>query len=78
MRDIDGAGGVAFEEWIEKRDVARIGFGKDRAKGGEEVRVRRIVGPKCEGATGMELRGETAQPIALVKRAMPLVQEMAR
>ena len=67
-----------FEERVEKRNDARVGSGEGLAKGGEEVVVGRIVRPKGEDAAGMQLRGEAAQAVRLVKSAVLLIQEVAR
>ena len=67
-----------FQERIEKRNDARFGFGEGLAKGGEEIVVGRVVRPKGEDAAGMELGGETAQAVRLVKSAILFIEEVAR
>ena len=41
--DIDGAGGVAFEDGIGKRDEVGLGRIEDGAEAGEELVIGRVV-----------------------------------
>jgi len=75
-RDVNGARGFAVEQRVRKTDDVGFRGGEDGAECGEEIIVRRVVGPQREDTAGMQLRGEATETVGLIKRAVPRVEEI--
>ena len=72
--DIDGAGGVAFEDGIGKRDEVGLRRIEDGGEAGKELVVGWVVGPEGKDALGQKLGGEEAESIGAIEGGVAIVE----
>lgn len=72
--DIDGAGGVAFEDGIGKGNEVGLRRIEDGGETGKELVVRGVIGPEGKDASGQELGGEAAESIGAIEGGVAIVE----
>lgn len=72
--DIDGAGGVAFEDGIRKRDEVGLRRIEDGGEAGKELVVGWVVGPEGKNALGQKLGGEAAESVGAIEGGVAIVE----
>src|SRR4029077_13007913 len=77
-RDIHRARRCRVQQRIGKADDMRARCRESTAERAEEIFIRRIIRPKGEDSTGMQMRGESVQPFCLIEDGIARVQQTPR